>query len=225
MDICIKEKRDSEKEEKEKKGKGKNILPLSVGPIPAHGHDLPLSLARACALRSRPTSAHLPARPRPRPRPRHALPSLAVRPAPLVSRASPSRPLLLSQVGLARQPLLPRPVQSPLATILSLSAITPAPGKLDTTLPPSSLCLLPHTIARPKPSRPRCCAPLSLPLYTSPVFASSAPPLPRAPIKGPPQAPHLLAPASTTLPPLPRIQLSLTTPPSFTPVSSSSPLR
>jgi hypothetical protein len=181
MDICIKEKRDSEKEEKEKKGKGKNILPLSVGPIPAHGHD-PLSLSLACALRSRPTSAHLPARPRPR----HALPSLAVRPALLVSRASPSRPLLLWQVGLARQPLLPRPTQSPLATILSLSAITPAPGKLGTTLPPSSLCLLPHTIARPEPSRPRCCAPLSLPLYTSPVFASSAPPLPRAPIKGPP---------------------------------------
>jgi hypothetical protein len=175
----------------------------------------PLSRARAPPL-----SAHLGPSPR----------TLALEPAP---RSSLPRCLH----GSTHQPRLALALAPPLAgrTRLSAPSSSPVPGfgailashhplslrhysctsEVRHRFTPCSLCSLPQTTACPEPSRPRRCVALSPPLYTSPVFASPAPPLPWAPIKGLPRAPHLLAPASTTLPPLPWIQLSLMPPPSL----------
>jgi hypothetical protein len=180
-----------------------------------------------------PRSPHHPSSAQPahqRALPRCTLHSLADHSAPLDSRALPCslapaiplmdgpRPLALVPAHAQHRRELRRPPSFPRSTI------TPAPVKLGTASPPCPLCSHPHTASRPEPSHPRRCVPLSLLLCTSPMPASLHSSPTRAPIKGPPRDPLLLAPASATLPSLPWTQSSSAPPPSFTPVSSLPPL-
>ena len=214
-------KGEKEIREKKRKEEKKKNLPYPLGSADTDPWPRPpLSLTPA-SLRSRPTSARaratlspfsLFARPHSSAAPRSCAPA-----PPLACGSRLPAPSSSPMLGINEIPAGHRPP--------SLFAITLAPAKLGTALPPCPLFSHPHTTSRPKPSRPQRCAPLATSLCTSSGPAGFGHFPPRAPIKGPPRAPLPLAPPSATLPPLPWIQSSSVSPPSFAPVSSSSPLQ
>jgi hypothetical protein len=114
--------------------------------------------------------------------------------------------------------------QSPPATARPVaSPLTRSPTKFG-ALHPYPLAPAPsHPVTpSPEPSRRHHCVPSSPPRQASPVLATSPPP-PRSPIKGPPELPQLLTPASASPNPSPELNRATPPRPSSAPVSSSLP--